>query len=138
MQRRNITQALVPALEEIRGKLGLPRAVNPALFERSDCGAPHVECSRNGEWYYIVTEHGLTLEKKKAKDLDEMLYWLASDLTFAMACSYELKNRVAGRDCRRIIFTKELELMEKLGAGWSAHREAEIASTLAEHPYVGR
>ncbi len=90
------------------------------------------------EWYYIVTERGLTLEKKKAKDLDEMLYWLASDLTFAMACSYELKTRVAGRDYRRIIFTKELELMEKLGAGWSAHREAEIASTLAEHPYVGR
>lgn len=134
----NTTDALIRPLEEIRGKLGLSRAVDPALFKRSDCGAPHVERGRNGEWYYVVTERGLTLERKQASDLDEMLYWLAHDLTFSMACSYELKHRENDRDCRRIIFAKVLELMKRLSADWHARRKAEIAKTLAEHPYMDR
>jgi len=67
-----------------------------------------------------------------------LLYWLAQDLTFGMACSYELKHRDEGRDCRRIIFAKELELMEKLGRDWHARSAARIAGILADHPYVDR
>lgn len=130
--------ALVAELEDARERLGLPRAVDPALFEAQHVGAPHVECGPDGELFYIVTERGLTLEKKQARDLAEMLYWLVQDLTFGMACAHEFRNRKDNSDCRRLIFSVQLDLLARVSASLRDRRTVEIDEILAAHPFADR
>ena len=73
-------------------------------------GSPHVE--RNSDAYcYVVTERGREFERRRTPDPDELLYWLVSDLTWAMACEYELRHRIADEDCRRLLFQKQLQCL---------------------------
>lgn len=129
---------LVAELEIARERLGLPRPVDPALFEPLHVGAAHVECGPDGELFYIVTERGLTLEKKQAHDLQEMLYWLMQDLTFGMACTHEFRNRKDNSDCRRVIFCVQLELLSRVSQVLRDRRAAEIEAILAANPFVDR
>jgi hypothetical protein len=102
-----------------------------------DDGSPHVEFFDEA-FQYIVTERGSELERRSTSDIDEILYWLLSDLTFWMAVKWELANRVDGRDCRRLIFSRQTELLRRASDAVSGRRERQIAATLAENPFIDR
>lgn len=102
--------------------------------ERSDDGSPHVEFS-DGQYHYIVTERGLELERRTTTDVREIAFWMLNDLTFWMGVDHELNNRVEARDCRRIIFSKQLELMQQADTQFAKRREMQIAETLAKNPF---
>jgi Immunity protein 63 len=97
-------------------------------------GSPHVE-RRDSEYHYVVTERGSEFERKTTSESDEVLYWLLSDVTFSAACSYELAHRIAGQDFRRLLFAKDVELLEQLSSGWAERKKMEIADILAEYPF---
>lgn len=97
-------------------------------------GSPHVEI--NGDSYcYVVTERGQEFERRRTTDPDELLYWLVSDVTRAMASDYELRHRAARKDFRRLLFKKHLELLNDVRGEWSQRKKAEYDQVLAEHPF---
>ena len=52
-----------------------------------------------------------------------------------MACNYELKNRSEDKDCRRIMFEKQEELLGILNDVWKQKRKEEHRSILEKHPF---
>ncbi|GAA4805954.1 Imm63 family immunity protein [Lysobacter hankyongensis] len=97
-------------------------------------GSPHVEISGD-QLSYVVTERGSEFERRTTTSQDDLLYWLASDMVFSIAGHYELNHRELGRDSRRIMFARELELMGRINPAWRGRKEAEIMDILARHPY---
>jgi hypothetical protein len=97
-------------------------------------GSAHVEL-RDGCYHYVVTERDSELERRVATDENEILYWLASDLVFDLACDFELRNRTPGQDTRRLLFEKEVELLSSLDSAWAKRKREETAGILKLHPY---
>ena len=64
-------------------------------------GAPHVEIVGD-EYHFVVTERGSEFERRKTKDVDELLYWFVSGDVGQLARDWELKRRVDGQDSRRL------------------------------------
>lgn len=103
---------------EIARKLGAPRKhIRFATTPQHD-GGPHIEYE-GPELHYVITERGSEFERRKTKDPDELLFWLVSDLTWAMASEWELANRIEGEDFRIQLFQKDVELMMKINEHWA-------------------
>jgi hypothetical protein len=98
-------------------------------------GSAHVEIV-SGTYHYVVTERGSELERSVAKDKDELFYWLMSDVTFSIACDFEVNRRIAGQDSRRQLFDKNVELLGRLDQNWATRKELEYAEVLRNHPFV--
>ncbi len=97
-------------------------------------GTPHIKVS--GQFYeYIIEERGCIFESRKTDDLNLVLYWIMSDAIFKMASEYELSNRDAKSDFRRMLFTKEIELFSKIDKDWAQKKADEINAILANNPY---
>jgi hypothetical protein len=105
------------------------------LTERSDDGTPHVEIE-GGAFHFVSTERGLDLFRKTFDSKDDLLYEMIALDTFWMGVDHEFKNRIENLDCRRMIFAKQLELMNLIDPLWAARRADGIEQTLAENPYV--
>jgi hypothetical protein len=127
--------ALRDRVREIEIALGGSGEGSPIGFgESSQDGAPHVEIG--DAYHYVMCERGTEFTRQTTTDVDELLYWIARDLTFWRAVDHELRNRVDGKDFRRILFQHQRELMERFGEDWSRRLEAEHEGTLASHPFV--
>lgn len=57
---------------------------------------------------------------------DELFYWLLQDVTFSLACDFELGHRVAGQDFRRLLWAKQLDLCRGLSPDRERRRSIEI------------
>lgn len=105
------------------------------LTERQDDGSPHVEIGEN-EYFFVTTERGLELSREKFKSKEELLYQLISLVTFWMAVDFEFKNRVENQDSRRLIFAKQIELLNKANPLWANRKQQEIAEILKENAFM--
>jgi hypothetical protein len=115
-------------------RLNAPKEMVRFATQPTTDGGPHVE--RVGDAYvYAVWERGTELERRVTQDPDELLYWLVSALTFEMACQYELSHRVPGKDSRRPLFEKQLELLRLVNQAWSERKQIEFNAILREHPF---
>lgn len=112
-------------------KLGAARTLYTAAQHD---GSAHVEVCGDS-YHYVVTERGTEFERRRTTDTDELLFWLMSDVTFSLASEYELRHRVDGRDFRRLLFQKQIELMGQLNADWSERKKQEIERVLTAHPF---
>lgn len=101
---------------------------------RTDVGSPHVEIV-DGHYDVVTTERGLELERKSFLTKDDLLYDLIALVTFWDGVEFEFRNRIANKDCRRIIFAKQLELLGLIDPDWAVRRAREIEETLRENPY---
>jgi len=63
---------------------------------------------------------------------------MISDLTFWMAVDFELKHRIEGRDFRRLMFAKQLELLQKAHLNWAEKRRKKIEAILTENPFMDK
>ena len=97
-------------------------------------GAPHVELVGD-EYHYVITERGSEYDRRKTKDIDELLYWFVSDDVSQLARDWELERRVENQDSRRLWFKKELELLEKVKPDWAVKKESHQLEVLSEHPF---
>ena len=97
-------------------------------------GSAHAE--RWFNWFhYVRTERGAEYERRRTRDERELLYWLLGDLTFQLACDFEVRNRRHGEDFRRQLFTKQLEYFGALEAAWAVRCRAEQTEILKDHPF---
>lgn len=124
-------ERLRSAWEPIRKALGTQRGISS---QASHDGSAHVEIL-DGVYQYVVTERGSELERRPAVNADEVMYWLAQDVSFELACSYEVRHRVANQDCRRLLFARQVELLASVNPSWAARRAREHQEILKAHPF---
>ncbi|OAI55586.1 hypothetical protein AYO49_05365 [Verrucomicrobiaceae bacterium SCGC AG-212-N21] len=97
-------------------------------------GSPHVECV-GGEFHYVYTDRGCELERRTTAESEELLFWLVSDLTWAMASEWERTHRIAGEDSRRQLFRKDIELISQVSEEWARRKRDKYEKALREHTF---
>ena len=93
----------------------MPKGLFVVLGERNEFAEPFIEI-KSGYYQYVVMERGQEITRRKTQDLDELLYWLISNDISKIASNWELRHRKEGKDCRRLIFAKEVELFKKINS----------------------
>ena len=97
-------------------------------------GSPHVEITES-LYNYVISERGVEHSRRQTKKIDDLLYWIFSDIVSTMSFDYELENRISDRDCRRLAFEHKLRLLGALNKSWKEREAAKIKLTLEESPY---
>jgi len=114
--------------------INAPRDLLPTFGSTRDFGNPHIEVDKKN-YHYVIVERGIEWERSTTQNLNELLYWIFNDVTFQMACDYEVKNRVNNQDFRRELFRKQLEFMKNINSDFSKKLEEEIREILKNHPF---
>jgi hypothetical protein len=116
--------------KKINAPLGLLSLPNKPIGD----GTPHIEIE-DDRYHFVSSERGRELWRKSTIDLNELMYWVFSLITSSMAYKYERKNRIEGKDHRRIVFSKQIELLNILNPEWSSREEIELKKILLNNPY---
>lgn len=127
-------QEIEACVAALAARIDAPAGALPSFGRTRDGGHPHVEV-HGGAYHLVTVERGCEQERRRTPDLDELLYWIFADVTHQLAFAHELQHRVAGQDCRRIAFAKQLELLGRLGPAFAQRRGDEIDRVLRRHPY---
>ena len=98
-------------------------------------GSPHVEITES-LYNYVISERGVEHSRRQTKKIDDLLYWIFSDIASTMAFDYELKNRISEKDFRRLAFEHKLKLLGKLNISWKEREAVKIKLTLEKSPYT--
>ncbi len=131
MQNINYISEKVKKMGEL---IGAPKEFLTVYAGPVGDGTPYVEI-KGGKYFFVSSERGYEVFRKKATNEDEILYLVFKDVAWKMASDFELRNRVQGKDCRRVIFSKIIEIMSEVNAGWGNKVEKEINQTLERSPY---
>ncbi|MEO6315170.1 MAG: Imm63 family immunity protein [Chitinophagaceae bacterium] len=116
-------------------KINAPENLLPTYGQSVDGAHPHIEVDTAGRFYYVIVERGVELKRVMASDTDDLLYTIFSDICFSMAVRFELKNRQAGEDGRRQIFSKQEQLLTALHPHWKKIISAAHQAILRAHPF---
>lgn len=108
-----------------------PEDLLPTYGVRRDNGYPHIEIDGT-LMSYVTMERGQETERRSSTELDDILYWVFESVTFSMAADWELHHRVEGQDFRRLLWTKQLELLDALNPTWTARCRADLGHLIAE------
>lgn len=107
-------------------KVNVPHNELIIITKPSAYGKPYLHISQDS-YEYIYSERGYEFSRKSTKDLDELLYWIIYPAVHQMAVEYELIHRVDDyEDCRKIIFPKLIEYLEKINPLWAKKAEKEL------------
>lgn len=80
-------------------------------------------------------ERGKLIQDDVMQDLNELLYHIFRDITFEEACKFELKNRVRYQDNRRLMFSKQLELLKCINDDFANRCILELDKILQSNPF---
>ena len=122
-------------VDELTLKINAPTNLLPSYGQQTWDAHPYIEVDKLGFMFYIISERGQEYERKMTDKIDDLLYWIFASVTFSMACDYELKNRIEYKDCRRIMFDKQEELLGLLNKNWQQKENAEHQNILKNHPF---
>ena len=98
-------------------------------------GTPYLKICED-KYEYIFEERGFVFEKRETQDFNLLCYWIMGKVIFNLASSYELSHRMSGQDFRRVLFSKELELMNALNPEWGKILDNDIKDILKNAPYI--
>ena len=114
--------------------IGAPESSLPTYGRSEDFARPHIEVDSRG-YHRVVVERGEELDRITTTDLDELLYRVFEGVTFGLACSYELAHRDESKDCRRLVFRRQVELLGKLSESWAARETERHQQILKDYPF---
>lgn len=120
---------------ELASRINVPKSLTIVFAASPQDGRPHVEI-HSDEFQLVTEERGSVFSVRKTDDLDILLYWMFRSITLRMAQEYELQHRAEHQDSRRIMFSKQLELMMHLNFRWHRLLKDEIEATLVANPYA--
>jgi hypothetical protein len=121
-------------VNQLAQKIGAPQNILPTYGYSEQTARPHVEVSPV-VYYYVIAERGQEISRYTAFEIDELFYKIFSDVTFTLSTEYELKHRVENRDCRRLIFQHQIELLSLLSSQWAEKEAQEHGQILKQHPF---
>jgi hypothetical protein len=122
-------------VEELALKINAPTNLLPSYGKQTEDAHPYIEVDNLGFMYYIFTERGHEFERQMTNKIDDLLYWIFDNVTFSMACDYELKNRIEDKDSRRIMFEKQEELLGILNENWRVKIKVRHQGILKSNPF---
>lgn len=122
-------------VDELAAAINAPLDLLPTYGYSKDFGYPHIEVDENGLLHYVVMERGQELDRKTTGDLNTLLYWIFSGVSFSMASAYELKHKVENKDPRRILFQKQEELLGVLNEEWRQKEHEAHKKILEQYPF---
>jgi hypothetical protein len=94
---------------------------------------PFIEM-KNGLFNFVVSERGREYQRVAA-DADETLERIFEGITFSLAIEFELHNRIKGQDSRRLIFAKQVELLNHLNPAWASNETKSHEKILLKYPF---
>ena len=122
-------------VNQLAEKINAPSYLLPTFSSPVGDATPNIEIDNSGLYNYVISERGNEYERKLTSDLNDLLYWIFASVTFSMACDYELKNRIEEKDCRRIMFEKQEELLGILNKDWKEKEYKEHQNILKNNPF---
>ena len=128
-------RALGDRLRAAADALGASEGDLPTFGTSDQTGRPHFEVDARG-YHYVVCERGTEFERRTSANVEDALFWAVRDIAFSIASKYELAHRVSGPDFRRLLFARELELLQAVNPSWAERQRSEIERILQEHPYA--
>jgi len=121
-------------VREYGKKINAPSRLLTVRATSDGFGTPYIEIDKNG-YNYIVSERGVEFERRQTRNTDQLLYWIFKSIVFIMANDYELEHRKPNEDHRKLLFAKQIELMEKLDSKFAQWEKEELDKILEEAPY---
>jgi hypothetical protein len=95
---------------------------------------PYVEVHKDG-YCFIVKDRGQITVEKHTQDIQELLYWIFEFVTFDIALDFAVKHPFpASWQQRRIMWKKQLELLNTISPGFKEQRRRDITEILAKNP----
>ena len=122
-------------IDRLAARVGAPEDSLPTYGQTRDGARPHIETDARS-YHYVVVERGEELRRDTTTDLDELLYHVFEGVTFTLACSFATAHRVPGRDFRRRLFTRQIELLGSLSSSWAERESREHQRILQQHPFI--
>lgn len=106
-------------------------------FRNSDPNDPgtYIYSDKDGYHKDFVGDRGGLEIARIIENLDDIYYSICEHLSFTIARKYEVKNRVKGQDTRRLMFSKQLEILQKVNLKYYQRCKEEIEKILKENPY---
>ncbi len=132
---QNILKDIEELVNQLASKINAPKNYLPTYGYSLDGAHPHIEVDKNGQLYYVIVERGQELRRDYAADLDDLLYRIFVDITFSMACSFEVRHRIKNEDFRRQGFSKQEHLLGLLNEKWKIREQAEHEWILKSYPF---
>ena len=126
---------IIKMISELAPRINAPGSSLPTYNFPIGDATPYIEVDNDGYMYFIISERGTEFSREKFDDIDDFLYHIFSSATFSMACAYELKNRIEDKDCRRMIFEKQEELLGQLNETWRERKHASHLLLLKGAPF---
>ncbi len=117
-------------------RINAPQTLHPTYGRSADGARPHIEVDSTGTFHFVVAERGQELERQTTAVLDDLLFWIFDTVTFSMACAFDVKNRNHAQDFRRILFSKQEELLGCIDPNWQEKKRLNHRLTLAQHPFI--
>ena len=127
-------RAIFARAERLAAKIGAPRDHLPHLR-----GDPEIQINvevDKGSYAWVLTERGKERERRITRNVDDVLYWLIYDVTFSMACEYELAHRIEGQDFRRVLFARQIALLDTLDRRWALRTVDSLNAILKRNPFM--
>lgn len=122
-------------INELARKIDAPRKLRPSYGSFDyDVDSFFIEIDKKGVMRLIETEKGQVHEVRRTRDLDELLYWIFSNITFSMAFKLSLEKTIGSMDRRKLIFQFQEELLGKLNPQWKEKIRVEYKEFLKNHP----
>jgi hypothetical protein len=125
---------IVIEVERLATLIGAFPDTLPTYGMSSDFARPHIEVS-DCEYHYVVVERGQERSRVTTVSFDELLFLVFRDVTFHLAVEFELRHRIELQDCRRGIFSHQIQLLSALSSAWAARQAADHVGILATHPF---
>jgi hypothetical protein len=121
-------------VERLSKLLAANEAQLPTFGHSEQTGRPHIEVDAQG-YHYVSAERGHEFERVTTQDFNRLLYEVFRSVTFWMAVDYELHRRVKGKDSRRLLFERQIELISTLSPEWAQGIRVEQTKTLQVFPF---
>ena len=122
------------AVAKLAQRIEAPASLLPTYGRSMDFAHPHIEVDQRG-LHFVVVERGQEQERRMTNDPSELAYWIFETVTFSMASDFELHHRKEGEDCRRILFSKQEELLAQLDSSWRNRLRGYHFRVLKNHPF---
>lgn len=126
-------QQIRDIITPIAVQIGADLRLLPSFDPSDDFSTSNIDVDVAYHW--IGRERGKVLTWKSTRSLDELLYLVFSSLTFSVAGADAAATPRDGRDFRRSLFARQLELIGSIRPPWRDRLLGEINDVLARYPF---
>lgn len=135
IDNNELKNKLIEEYNKMLLKIGVNKKDYLLAFKDNFNVKPYIEFDTDGILYYVVKERGDELERRKSNSLDDILFWIISDVIFKEANNFEIKNRIPNQDFRRLLFSEQIRLMNLISEIWVERIKLKQEQILKDNPF---